>query len=178
MAEATTVQAEELQAENLTPGLHTLPDPCYTIDIAGSDEGPDFEGGHSHYLSEADAAAAVKKMQDDWDDDDPRVLEIRQEDFHCLTAVSLCGVLFVYEGDEDQSHFVDRQNLLDCMGVWDLDGRAHWQVTQSGAVLCDSAQCRTCHPELAPDPLTVPVAQVDGQLPLGWTGPASGEQRD
>lgn len=145
-----------------TPGVHTLPEPCYTIVIVGRDEGPDFEGGYSHYLSEAEAAEAVRQMQDSWDDDDQRVLEIRQEEFRCIQAVSLCGTVYVYEGDVDQSHFVDRQNLDDSMSVWAPEG---WQIV-AGAVLCDDSACRVCHPEQAGDPLTVPVSPVDGQLPL------------
>jgi hypothetical protein len=156
------------QDEKLTPGLHLLPAPCFTITIVGSDDGPDFEGGFTHYPSEAAAAEAVREMQESWDDDDTRVLQIQQEEgFRCLTAVALCGTLFVYEGDATQSHFVDKQNLADSMDAYaGENGGVYWQVTETGAVLCGDNACRTCWPESSADPLTIPVAPVPGQLAL------------
>lgn len=153
--------------EKLEPGIHTLPTPCLTIVIAGSSDGPDFEGGYSHYLTDTEAAAAVRVHQESWDDDDTRVLEIRPEEFCCTQAVSLCGTLFVYEGDVSQSHFVDRQNLTDSMDAWDAEP-VRWEITPDGVVLCDDKACRTCRPEIDLDPLLVPVAPVTGQQPLAW----------
>jgi hypothetical protein len=151
--------------EKLIPGVHGLPEPCYTIIVVGSLDGPDFEGGFSHYIGEAVAAEALTELQRDADDrEDTRVFEIRPEEFHCVQAVSLCGRLFVYEGDVDQSHFVDRQNLIDSMEVFGDD--PGWQVTPDGAVLCDDAVCRTCRAEIDVDPLLVPVPPVAGQQPL------------
>lgn len=150
----------------LIPGVQLRPEPCYTIIVVGSDEGPDFEGGFSHYETEADAAEAVTKMQEDRDDDDTRVLEIRQEDFRCTQGVSLCGTLYVYEGDTATSHFVDRKDLVTCTDVHAVPGTVYWQVIENNVMLCDDPACRTCRPDLDADPLTIPVPQVPGQLPL------------
>jgi hypothetical protein len=154
-----------LTDEKLTPGVHLLPEPCYTIGIVGSDEGPDFEGGYSHYVGEDEAAEGLRVHLESMDDDDTRVFEIRAEEFRCTQAVSLCGRLFIYEGDSYQAHFIDRQNLTDSMDAYDADP-IRWQITPDGAVLCDDKACRTCRPEIDLDPLLVPVPPVAGQLPL------------
>lgn len=73
------------------------------------------------------------------------------------------------QGDEYQSHFVDRQNLTDCMEVW-AHGPAYWQITPDGAVLCDQIGCPTCYPNPSGDPLTIPVPPTAGQLPLEVPG--------
>jgi hypothetical protein len=129
------------------------------------------QAARAHYRTEAEAAAAVKEHQDGWDDDDQRELEVRREDFRCVQAVSLCGRLYVYEGDDFQSHFVDRQNVIDCMEVFQGDP-VRWIIERNGQVLCDQVQCRTCRPWLNRDidPLTVPVTAVDGQEPLPLGG--------
>jgi hypothetical protein len=150
----------------LKPGVQLRPEPCYTIIVVGSDEGPDFEGGFSHYETEVDAAEAVAEMQDNRGEDDTRVLEIRQEDFRCTQGVSLCGTLYVYEGDAATSHFVDRKDLINCTDVHAIPGTVYWQVIENNVMLCDDVACRTCRPEPDGDPLTIPVPQVAGQLPL------------
>lgn len=122
-----------------SPGIHQLPEPCWTV-LTASGEGAGYEGAEYHHLTRA----AAEADRDNYTDPDTgeNTTKVEQCKTRCWTATLLCGEGFVYAGDSDERHFIDRANLLHCA---DLMGSV---LIEDGDVLTcgDDTDCDTCGP--------------------------------
>jgi hypothetical protein len=93
-------------------GVGQLADPCWTIELVKPPTGGDeLEAGHWTSREDAEEALPGSTMQDR----PAAALRVVQEDFRCTTLILVCGETYVYQGEEDQSHFVDEAHLFSCI---------------------------------------------------------------
>lgn len=98
-------------------GVGKLAEPCWTIEpVTAPALGDELETGH--WQDQADAEEALPGYATERRP--ASSLRVVQEDFRCTTLILLCGDTYVYQGDEDQSHFADEAHLFSSIPVGEV----------------------------------------------------------
>ena len=136
------------EESSFTPGIHWLPEPCWTI-VTPDGSGAGFEEAEDHY---PDRAAAEKALPSYGEHDQPlRAVPLVT---HCTVGYLLCGAQFIHDGESLTGHFADAETTLDLMA---LDGHT---LVSDDVYACLKDDCERC----APHQLRAQAGQVADKL--------------